>query len=126
MANHLAPEQISDSALLFRRIHKHFLLDPDSGLVSSAAFDGLEMSVNWQAHATAEETAAQDTTGNTVAIVSLVAGFCRTLEQTVDHDPLPAQNDVPANPAHTLVRGRKSKPVKHKLRDGSLLVWKLG
>lgn len=126
MANHLAPEPIPDSALLFRRIHKHFWLDPDSGLVSSAAFDGLEMSVNWQAYATAEETGTQDTTGNIVAVVSLVAGFCRTLEQTVVHDPLPEKDGKPANPAHTLVRGRKSKPIKHKLREASVLVWKLG
>ena len=126
MANHLAPEPIPDSALLFRRIHKDFLLDSHSGLVSSAAFDGLEMSVNWQAYATAEETAAQDTTGNTVAVVSLVAGICRALEQTVVHNPLPAQENTPVNPAHTLVQGRKSKPIKHKLRDASVLVWKLG
>lgn len=126
MANHLAPEPIPDSALLFRRIHKHFWLDPDSGLLSSAAFDGFEMSVNWQAYATAEETGTQDTTGNTVAVVSLVAGFCRSLEQAVVHDPLPEQEGKPANLAHTLVRGRKSKPIKHKLRDASVLAWRLG
>ena len=126
MADHLASEPIPDSALLFRRIHKDFWLDPDSGRVSSAAFDGLEMSVNWQAHATAEETGTQDKSGNTVAVVSLLAGFCRTLEQTVVHDPLPEKDGQPANPAHTLVRGRKSKPIKHKLRDASALVWRLG
>ncbi len=126
MANHLVTEPIPDSAVLFRRIHKHFWINAESGVVSSAAFDGFEMSVNWQEYATAQETGTRDTTGNTVAVVSLVAGFCRTLEQTVVHDPSPPQSDQPANPAHALVRGRKSKPVKHKLRDAAVLVWKLG
>jgi hypothetical protein len=125
MANHLVPEPIPDSALLFRRIHRLFW-NPDAGRVSSGAFSDPEMSVNWQAYATAQETGVQDMTGNTVAVVSLVAGFCRTVEQTVVHDPMPAQGDTPPNPAHTHVRGRKSKPIKQKLRDASVLVWPLG
>ena len=124
MAYHLASEPIPDSALLFRRIHRLFW-NPDSGRVSSGAFSDPEMSVNWQEYATAEETGLQDTTGNTVAVVSLVAQFCRNVEQTVVHNPLPAQPDKPANPAHALVSGRKSKPIKHKLREASVLVWKV-
>ena len=124
MADHLASEPIPDSALLFRRVHRLFW-NPDSGHVSSGAFSDPEMSVNWQAFTTAKETSVEDSTGNTVAVVSLVAGYCRTLEQTVVHDPLPEKDGKPANLAHTLVRGRKSKPVKHKLRDASVLVWRL-
>ena len=123
MADHLAPEPIPDSGLLFRRIHRIFL-DSDSGRVSSGAFDGQEMSVNWQHYATAEETASQDVTGSTVAVVSLTAGFCRSVEQTVIHDPLTEAHGVAANPAHSLVQGRKSKPIKQKLRDAATLVWK--
>jgi len=124
MANHLAPELIPDSALLFRRVYRLFW-NPDSGCVSSAAFSDPEMSVNWEKYATAGETAAQDPSGNTVAVVSLATGFCRALEQTVVHNPLPARGGTPSNPAHSLVQGRKSKPIKHKLRDASVLVWKL-
>ncbi len=124
MADHLVPEAIPDQAILFRRIPRNWV-NPDSGHISSAAFDGHEMSVNWEKYATAEETARQDVTGNTVAVVSLVAGFCRTVEQEVIHDPVPMEGDMPANPAHALVRGRKSKPIKHKLRDSSVLVWRL-
>ena len=123
MADHLAPEPIPDSALLFRRIHRIFF-DSDSGHVSSGAFDGPEMSVNWEKYATPEETAEQDKSGNTVAIASLRSGFCRSVEQTVVHDPLPEQENTSANLAHALVRGRKSKPIKHKLRDAATLVWR--
>ncbi len=116
MADGVAPEEIPDSGLVFRRIH-HVFFDAETGHISSGAFDGHEMSVNWGQYATAEGTALQDATANTVAVVSLLTGFCRTVEQTVVHDPLPD------NRAHSLVRGRKSKPVKQRLRDAALLVW---
>ncbi len=122
MADHLASEPIPDSALLFRRIHRAFF-DFDSGRVSSAAFDGLEMSVNWDRFATAEETAVQDKSGNTVAVAALATEFCRSVEQTVVHDPRPEEGSIPANPAHALVRGRKSKSIKQRLRDAAALVW---
>lgn len=122
MADPLACEPIPDSALLFRRIHRLFF-DPASGHVSSGAFDGQEMSVNWDKSATPEETAVQDLIGNTVAVVSLTAHSCRRAEQTVVHDPLPPTNGGPANPAHSLVCGRKSRPIKHRLRDAASLVW---
>jgi hypothetical protein len=125
MADHLAPEPIPDSALLLRRIHRLFW-DPDSGCVSSGAFSDVEMSVNWDAYTTASTTAAEDSTGNTVAVAALAARDCRRLEQTVVHDPLPAVAGRPENRAHSLVRGRKSKSIKHKLRDVATLVWRLG
>lgn len=121
MADYLAPEPIPDLALLFRRIHRVFF-DSDSGRISSGAFDGQEMSVNWDKYATAEETAAQDGSGNTVAVAALTAGFCRAVEQTVVHNPLPERDGMPANRAHSLVRGRKSKPIKQKIRDAVVLV----
>lgn len=121
MADSVVPEEIPDAALLFRRIHRHFF-DAETGHISSGAFDGSEMSVNWEQYATPEETARQDT-ANTVAVVSIVAGFCRSVEQTVVHDPVPQTADRAANRAHSLVRGRKSKPIKQKLRDAALLVW---
>ncbi len=122
MADSVAPEEIPDAALLFRRIHRVFF-DVETGHVSSGAFDGPVMSVNWEQYATAEETARQDTSANTVAVVSLVAGFCRSIEQMVVHDPIPHAADKAANRAHSLVRGRKSKPIKQKLRDAAILVW---
>ena len=122
MASHLAPEPIPDSALLFRRIHRVFF-DVDSGRISSGAFDGKDMSVNWDKYATAEDTATQDGSGNTVAVASLIAGFCRSVQQEVVHDPLPEGDGMPSNRAHSLVRGRKSKPIKQKLRDAAMRVW---
>src|SRR5688572_3255448 len=100
MANGVAPEEIPNSAFLFRRIH-HVFFDTETGHISSGAFDGQEMSVNWDQYATAEQTALQDASANTVAVVSLLTGFCRGVEQTVVHDP------VSENRAHSLVRGRK-------------------
>lgn len=123
MANQISCEPIPDSDQLFRRIHRIFY-DPESGRISSGAFDGEDMSVNWDRYATPIVTASQDETGNTRAVVSLGAFLCRSLGQTVVHDPLPETGDAPANPAHSLVRGRKSKPVKQKLRDAAVPVWK--
>jgi len=117
MANGVAPEEIPNSALLFRRIHRVFF-DSETGHISSGAFDGQEMSVNWEQYASAEQTALQDSSANTEAVVSLLTDFCRGVEQVVVHDP------VPENRAHSLVRGRKSKPIKQKLRDAAVLVWR--
>jgi hypothetical protein len=117
MADLLVRENIPDSALLFRRIHRIFL-NPETSRISSGAFDGLEMSVNWNRYTSAAETAAQDQTGNTVAIASLNTEFCRSLQLEVLHDP------IPANPAHSIVKGKKSKPIKHQLRDAAVLVWR--
>jgi hypothetical protein len=116
MANGVASEEIPNSALLFRRIHRVFF-DTETGHISSGAFDGQEMSVNWEQYANAEQTALQDSSANTVAVVSLLTDFCRGVEQSVVHDP------NPENRAHALVRGRKSKPIKQKLRDAAVLVW---
>ena len=125
MADPVAPEPIPDSALLFRRIHRLFF-DANSGHVSSGAFDGQEMSVDWDKYAAPQQTAAQDLSGNTVAVMALSALSCRRAEQVVVHDPLAANNGRPANHAHSLVCGRKSKPIKHKLRDAASLVWRRG
>jgi len=122
MADDLIPEEIGDSETLLRRIHRHFF-DPDSGRISSGAFDGSEMSVNWDKYANAADTAAQDLTGNILAVVSLSAGTCRNLEQEVQHDPTSETAGARANQAHSLVRGKKSRPIKQKLRDASTLVW---
>ena len=124
MADNLASKAISDSDALFRRIHRYFF-DPDSGRISSGAFDGQEMSVNWSKYATPEETAAQDRTGNTVAVAAVVSGTCRQLGQDVVHNPMSATEKVPGNFAHALVCGRKSKPIKQKLRDSAVLVFQL-
>jgi hypothetical protein len=122
MADPIVAEAIPDSALLYRRIHRHFF-DSTSGRISSAAFDGMEMSVNWERYATPAETAAQDLTGNTVVVASLTAQSCRHLEQIVRHDPVAATDTQLANPAHSLVCGKKSKPIKQKLRDAAIPVW---
>jgi hypothetical protein len=124
MACDLASEAIPDSDALFRRIHRYFF-DPDSGRISSGAFDGQEMSVDWSKYATPEETAAQDRTSNIVAVASLTAGACRKLGQDVVHDPIPETDKIPGNLAHALVCGRKSKPIKQKLRDAAVLVLQL-
>ena len=124
MADDLASEEIPDSDALFRRIHRYFF-DPDSGRISSGAFDGQEMSVNWSKYATPEGTAAQDRAGNIVAVASLISGTCRKLGQDVVHDPIPEDDRTPGNLAHALVCGRKSKPIKQKLRDSAILVFQL-
>ena len=122
MAGDLASEAIPDSDALFRRIHRHFF-DSESGRISSGAFDGEKMSVNWSKYATPEETAAQDRTGNTIVVASLLSAACRSLGQEVVHDPIPKIHEIPGNLAHALVCGRKSKPIKQKLRDAAVLVF---
>jgi hypothetical protein len=119
----VAVEEIPDTARLFRRIHRHFF-DTETGRISSAAFEGEEMSVNWEKYATAESTALQDRSGNTAAVVSLTCGICRELGQVVRHDPVIGDDQAPLNPAHTLVCGRKSRPIKQRLRDPAVVVWR--
>lgn len=119
----MSPEIIPDADELYRRIHRHFF-DPDSGRVSFAAFDGEELSVNWQRYSSPEHTVRLDSTGNTAAVAVLKAGDCRQLAQEVRHDPVNEAPGVAANLAHALVCGRKSRRVKQQLRDLCRLAWR--
>jgi hypothetical protein len=109
-------EEIPDDANLFNRIHaSHFL----EGIVSSAAFNQERLSVNWQKYRNAESTAD----ANSLAVVALVAGDCRELEQTVVHAPIEPEDPCGPNQAHSEICGVKSKSIKRKLRDSAMLVW---
>ena len=73
-----AVEVIPDQASLFRRIHYNHLLP--EGKISSAAFKQERMSVNWKKYSHAPSSADN----NSAAVVVLVAGDCKALDQTVE------------------------------------------
>ena len=79
-----AIEAIPDEDRLFRRIHYTHLLP--KGEVSSAAFKQPRMSVNWEKYSDAKSTADE----NSAAVVVLIAGGCRELNQAVEHTPIEA------------------------------------
>ncbi len=109
-------EEIPDEANLFNRIHRsHF----PGGEVSSAAFNQERLSVNWEKYRNAESTADS----NSVAVVSLVAGECRKLKQTVEHTPIEPEEQFGPNQAHSEVCGTKTKSIRCQLRDAAKLVW---
>lgn len=113
-----AVEAILDEATLYRRIHRnHF--DAKTGKVASAAFKQERMSVNWDKYSTPEQTAD----ANSSAVVAIVAGACRKLEQTVEHAPVEADQPGGPNQAHAEVCGKKTSPISHQLRDLASLVW---
>ena len=110
-------EEIPDDANLFNRIHQHHFVE---GKVSSAAFNQERLSVNWEKYRDAERTAD----ANSLAVVALVAGECRTLQQTVVHAPIEPEEQCGPNQAHSEICGDKSKSIKRKLRDSAKLVWR--
>jgi hypothetical protein len=112
------PEHIPDPDLLYRRIHPlHF--EAESQHVSSAAFQQERMSVNWAKYATPQQTASPDTP----VVVSLTAGQCRNLGQSVEHTPITPPPPAISNIAHAEVCGNKTKATKKKLRDAAQIVW---
>jgi hypothetical protein len=94
------PELVADDEPLHRRIHP-FFRKPD-GRVSSQAFTDPEMSVDRGRYWSAGQT-LHGCNGHAVAMV--VTFFARGLQQEVVADP------VLLNPAHALVKGKKSKSI---------------
>lgn len=113
-----AVEEIPDSARLFRKIHKN-LYNMERGTVSSAAFGQEDMSVNWEKHKTASDSANQ----NSAAVVALTARECRELAQAVEHTPIEPDQEFGPNQAHADVRGKKPNATRQKLRDVAKTVW---
>jgi hypothetical protein len=110
-------EEIPDEDRLFRKIRA--LHVPKPGVISSAAFDEKDMSVNWEKYSSAEETADS----NCPFVVALGAGFCRGLGQTVVHTPIQEGERFGPNQAHTEVCGKKTNSVKHRMRDNATIAW---
>lgn len=109
-------EEIPNDANLLNRIHRnHF----PGGKVSSAAFNQERLSVNWEKYRNAESTADI----NSVAVVSLVAGECLQLNQTVEHTPIEPEAPFGPNQAHSEVCGTKANSTKRKMKDMAKMVW---
>ena len=113
-----AVEEIPDKANLFRKIHRT-QYDEEKGAVSSAAFKQERMSVNWEKYRTAEASADQ----NSAAVVALIGGECRELNQTIEHTPIEPEQDFGPNQAHAEVCGKKTNAIRHQLRDKAKIVW---
>jgi hypothetical protein len=113
-----AIEVIPDNANLFRRIH-HTHYDAKTGMVSSAAFRDDRLSVNWEKYSDAKSSADK----NSVAVVALVSGGCKTFGQTVEHTPIEPNQPCGPNQAHTEVCGNKKGVISRQLRDIAKPVW---
>ena len=106
------PDEVRDQEILHRRVHPTFFR-PD-GSISSQAFRDDEMSVDRAAFRRVEETLAGY---GGYGIAALGTTTARNLGQRVLADPLPL------NPAHALVRGRKTKSISRRLaRSASWVV----
>src|ERR1039458_5583133 len=78
-----AVEAIPDDANLFRRIHRNHY-DPQTGMVSSAAFRQERMSVNWEKYRDPASSADE----NSAVVTALFCAACKALGQRVEHTPL--------------------------------------
>ena len=99
-------ELLEGSERLWRRIHPNHLRD---GRLTSAAFSGIEMSVDIA-------RIQQDmsiTLGDDAGVAEFKAAVAQELNQRTVADPLLD------NPAHALVIGSKSKSVKRNLRKAA-------
>lgn len=109
------PDEVADSETLHRRIHPDFVR-PD-GSVSSQAFTDMELSVDrgdyWEV---AQTLIGYDGFG----VASVIASFARDLQQEVVPDKLLL------NPAHALVKGKKTKSVARALARSASWVVEFG
>lgn len=108
-------EIILDHEDLYRRIREDCI--KEDGTISSAAYSNTshtdDMSVNLARLTTSEKTIAGF---KKFGVAKFLAGFARGLNQKVIHDP------TPDNHAHTTVRGRKSRSIRKRLADNSILI----
>lgn len=96
-------QEIADVDALYRRIHP---LQVKDGMPTSAAFKDAELSVDLARLTTLERSL----TGYlSHGLASIAAGYARSLEQTVLHDPRET------NPAHALVKGNKTPRIARSL-----------
>jgi hypothetical protein len=109
------PEDIADTEALNRRIHPDFVR-PD-GSVSSQAFTDTDLSVDRAAYWEISQTLrGYDGYG----VASIIASFARGLQQEVVADKLLL------NPAHALVKGKKSKSIARALARSAIWEVALG
>jgi len=109
------PDDIADTEVLNRRIHPDFVR-PD-GSVSSQAFTDTELSVDRAMYWDVAETLRGY---NGYGVASIVASFARGLQQEVVADKLLL------NPAHALVKGKKSKSIARALARSAIWEVALG
>jgi hypothetical protein len=114
-----AVEEIPNEANLFRKVHPNFF-NRETGMVSSAAFDKEEMSVNWEKYRDAGQSADE----KSAVVVALLAGDCRQLQQTVVHTPIEPGQKFGPNQSHAEVCGKKTGSIKTKLKDKARVVWR--
>src|SRR5580658_670792 len=113
-----AVEEIPGNAKLYRKIHSsHY--DEKKGEVSSAPFKQERMSVNWEKYKSAKDSSD----ANSAAVVALLAGDCRGLQQIIEHTPIEPDQPFGPNQAHTEVCGNKTRATSQKLRDRATIVW---
>lgn len=98
------PQEIDDEEVLNRRIHPTFV-KPD-GRPSSQAFKDPEMSVDRAKYRPPDESIHQYPE---YGLAGFDAALARELEQKVESQP------ELLNPAHAVVRGKKSKSVARRL-----------
>jgi hypothetical protein len=104
-------EEIADNDILYRRIPNVHIYE--DGTVKSVAFQvrgkpDSSISVELAKLTTPEEVLARARNPDTTKVGVLVAGYARSLDFIIRHDPLPD------NPAHCLMEGENNK-VKCKL-----------
>ena len=108
-------ELIFDQDELYRRIFSDWI--KEDGTISSAGFqntsDTNDMSVDLARLTTPEKTVSKYPN---CGVALLTAGFARSLDQKVLHDPLPD------NIAHSTVKGIKTKSIRRKLALGSIII----
>lgn len=105
-ARFLREAHIPDTDQLYRAIPKVWI--SQNGEISSGAFDGDEMSVDWGARTTARKSLKRFGRPD-AGLASIVVQVARENSQKVKHNP------EFLNYAHTLVIGKKTKSIRRKL-----------
>ena len=104
---HWAVEEIPDKDALFMRVHKTWF--KTGAGISLKAFQNRAggMSTDWSRYSTAHETRERARRPGDNAVVQMITGEVRQVPgQHVQHSP------VPANRAHTDVRGEKDEQAR--------------
>lgn len=108
-------ELILDADKLYRRFPGYWLKDDNS--VSSAAFQNTSNTNDMSVDLGRRTTSKRIVSGYpSHGVASFIAGLARKLGQKVLHDPFPN------NPAHSTVRGEKTRGIRRQLAKSSTVV----
>lgn len=112
-------EEIPDSDALLHHVPHQMWVAAEERPSSACFKKKPSLSVNWIRYSSVTHTRRE----KSFAVISLLAGGCRSIGQEVQHSPIEADEPFGPNQAHTDILGEKPQPVADQLARLARVEW---